>query len=247
MRRVLVKALLTGLFSMLASLALSFIFVPMMGGKVAGAGLVMTILCPLVISIPASALHFWQSERVRQAEAATADALEKLAFAYEQLRQQSRRDGLTGALNRNAFLEELDAFSRKGMTGALIFFDLDHFKSINDLHGHATGDDVLRRVGHILATYRGQFDITGRLGGEEFALFQGGATSRDMLKRCEEMRERIERLDIHSTSGTAVAVSASIGAFYCERGFDSQACLKAADINLYQAKARGRNQVVSSA
>lgn len=232
---------------MLASLALSFIFVPMMGGQVAGAGLVMTILCPLAISIPASGLHYWQSERVRRAEAMTADALNKLAFAYEQLRLQSRRDGLTGVLNRNAFLEELDAFSRKGMTGALIFFDLDHFKSINDRHGHATGDEVLRRVGHILTAYRGQFDITGRLGGEEFALFQGGANSGDMLKRCEEIRELIERIEIHSASGARVAASASIGAFYCYRGFDPQDCLKAADINLYQAKARGRNQVVSSA
>lgn len=247
MRLVIAKSLLTGLLSLLASLSLSFAFVPMMGGQVAGAGLVMTIVCPLAISIPASAMMFWQSERVRRAEKIASDALAKLALAYEELRLQSRRDSLTGLLNRGAFLEELDAFSRNGMTGALIFLDLDHFKSINDRHGHAAGDEVLRRTGRILSTYRGQFDIAGRLGGEEFALFQGGIAMKDMPKRCEDVREAIGGVDIRSTSGAKIGVSASIGALYCGAGFDSHACLKAADINLYEAKARGRNQVVSSA
>ncbi|UIK14676.1 hypothetical protein LZK80_38055 (plasmid) [Rhizobium leguminosarum] len=71
MRRIVEKSILTGLLSVFASLALSFIIVPLLGGQVAGAGLFMTIFCPLAISIPASALHFTQSEKVRRAEAAT--------------------------------------------------------------------------------------------------------------------------------------------------------------------------------
>ncbi|MFB9951293.1 GGDEF domain-containing protein [Rhizobium puerariae] len=245
MRIVIIKSLVAGLLSVLASLALSFAFVPMMGGQVAGAGLVMTIVCPLAISIPASALHFWQAERIRRAEAVASEALRKLAIAYEELRLQSRRDSLTGLLNRGAFLEELGTFSRQGVTGALIFLDLDHFKSINDRHGHAIGDEVLRQTGQILAAYQGQFDIAGRLGGEEFALFQGSLTVNAMLRRCKELRELIERMDLQP-AGTEVPVSASMGAIHCGTGFDPTDCLKAADINLYEAKALGRNRVVSS-
>ncbi|MGK6317514.1 GGDEF domain-containing protein [Neorhizobium sp. DT-125] len=246
MRIVIAKSLLTGLLSLLASLAISFTFVPMLGGEVAGAGLVMTIVCPLAISIPASAVHFWQTERVKRAEATASDALRKLAIAYEELRLQSRRDSLTGILNRGAFLEELEAFSRKGVTGALIFLDLDHFKSINDRYGHATGDEALRRTGQMLAAYRGRFDIAGRLGGEEFALFQGGLPIHEMARRCEEIRTLIEHMDLRSASGGVVPVSASIGAFHCGSGFDPHESLRAADANLYEAKAGGRNRVVSS-
>ncbi len=218
----------------------------MLGGEVAGAGLVMTIVCPLAISIPASAVLFSQTERVRRAEAVASDALAKLAAAYEELHWQSRRDGLTGLLNRSAFMEELQTFSREGLTGALIFLDLDHFKSINDRYGHATGDEVLRRTGQILAAYDGQFNIAGRLGGEEFALFQGGLTVDEMLRWCKDIRELIEGLDVRSASRSTVPVSASIGAIHCASGFDPLECLRAADVNLYEAKSLGRNRVVSS-
>ncbi|WP_281040463.1 GGDEF domain-containing protein [Rhizobium ruizarguesonis] len=168
MRCIVEKSILTGLLSVFASLALSFIIVPLLGGQVAGAGLFMTIFCPLAISIPASALHFTQSEKVRRAEAATKEALNKLADAYDALRVQSRTDGLTGILTRSAFMEDLDATSQSGISGALLFLDLDYFKSINDRYGHAAGDEALRCTGRILARYQGQSDFAGRLGGEEF-------------------------------------------------------------------------------
>ncbi|HEY0121217.1 MAG TPA: GGDEF domain-containing protein [Rhizobium sp.] len=245
MRTVLVKSLLTGLLSVLASLALSFSIVPLLGGEVAGAGLFMTIFCPLAISIPASALHFHQSEKVRRAEAATSEALQKLADAYEELRQQSRKDDLTGILTRRAFLGDLEKVSQRQGSGGLLFLDLDYFKSINDQYGHATGDEALRCTGRVLARYQGQSDLAGRLGGEEFALFQCDLTVEEMLGLCEEVREAITRIDLRSPTGSPVRMSASIGAFHCRPGFDPQGCLKAADENLYQAKALGRNMVVA--
>src|SRR5690606_10270696 len=107
MRIILAKSVLVGLLSLLASLILSFMFVPLMGGKVAGAGLVMTIVCPLAIGIPASVMHFYQADRLRRSRAETSDALAELAKAYEELRLQARLDGLTGVLNRKAFGDEL--------------------------------------------------------------------------------------------------------------------------------------------
>ncbi|KJF65299.1 GGDEF domain-containing protein [Rhizobium nepotum] len=245
MRCVFYKSILTGLVSVAASLALSYSVVPFLGGRVEGAGLLMTIFCPLAISIPASALHFRQSEKVRQAEAATREALKKLADAYETLRLQSRTDGLTGVLARTAFMDDLEVASQQGMAGALLFLDLDHFKVINDRYGHAAGDEALRCAGRILARYQTQSDFVGRLGGEEFGVFQSGLTFDEMLGRCEQLREEIAGIILHAPSGLRVMMSASIGACHCPMGFDPSECLKAADENLYQAKALGRNRVVA--
>ncbi|WP_223567735.1 GGDEF domain-containing protein [Agrobacterium tumefaciens] len=245
MRRVFYKSILTGLVSVAASLALSYSVVPFLGGRVEGAGLLMTIFCPLAISVPASGLHFRQSEKVRQAEAATREALKRLADAYETLRLQSRTDGLTGVLARTAFMDDLEVASQQGMSGTLLFLDLDHFKAINDRYGHAAGDEALRCVGRILARYQTQSDFVGRLGGEEFGVFQSGLTFDEMLGRCEQLREEIAGIILHAPSGLRVMMSASIGACHCPMGFDPSECLKAADENLYQAKALGRNRVVA--
>lgn len=245
MRRIIEKSFLTGLCSMLASLALSFCIVPLLGGQVVGAGLFMTIFCPLAISIPASAFHFAQSEKIRRAEAATKEVLQQLAEAYEALRLQSRTDGLTGILTRSAFMEELEGMSDRGVSGVLLFLDLDHFKMINDRHGHATGDEALRLTGRILSRYQRQSDVAGRLGGEEFGLFQSGLTFEDMHTRCEEIRAEIAAVVLHAASGSRVQISASIGACHCPPGFDPSERLKAADENLYQAKSLGRNRVVA--
>ncbi|MFK4259492.1 GGDEF domain-containing protein [Agrobacterium tumefaciens] len=245
MRRIVQKSILTGLLSVAASLALSYSIVPFLGGQVAGAGLFMTIFCPLVISIPASALHFSQSAKVRRAEAATREALQRLADAYETLRLQSRTDGLTGVLTRTAFMDNLEVASQQGISGGLLFLDLDYFKAINDRYGHAAGDEALRCVGRILASYQSHTDFVGRLGGEEFSVFQCGLTSDEMLSRCEELREKIAAIILQAPSGLKVTVSASIGACHCPTGFDPPTCLKAADENLYQAKALGRNRVIA--
>ncbi|AYD00277.1 GGDEF domain-containing protein [Neorhizobium sp. NCHU2750] len=246
MRNIVAKSVMIGIMSVIASLALSFAIVPHLGGQVAGAGLIMTIVCPLVISIPASMLQLWQADRLKRARAETAQALEKLAAAYEELRQISRRDGLTGLFNRAAFLDELAALSRNGVTGGLMFLDLDHFKSINDRHGHATGDEALRRTGAVLALDAGQFDLSGRLGGEEFALFKTGVTAKELASHCEEVRLAIEAIDLRSEAGARIPLSASIGALHCRPGFDPEACLRGADEHLYEAKSRGRNQSVAS-
>lgn len=247
MRIILAKSVLIGILATLASLALSFAIVPHLGGKVAGAGLIMTIVCPFVISIPASILHLWQADRIRRAKAETTAALEKLAVAYEDLKQLARHDGLTGLLNRTAFLDELASLSRQGVTGGLMFLDLDYFKSINDRHGHATGDEALRLIGRLLAARQAeQLDISGRLGGEEFALFQSGLTSKGLARRCEDVRQAIQAIDLRSASGSRIPLSASIGALMCNPGFDPDNCLKGADEYLYQAKSRGRNQAVAA-
>lgn len=245
MYKILGKTLLVAVLSVLASLAISFAFVPMLGGKVAGAGLVMTIACPIAISIPASFLHFWQAERLRLANTALAEARDELAAAYARLQHQARRDALTGVLNRAAFMTELEAHSRAGAHGGLLFLDVDHFKSVNDRFGHAAGDEALSIIGALLSGLSGERDLVGRLGGEEFAVFLHEASVTRMLDHSQTIREAVEAIDLSTPAGIRIALGISIGAFHCAPRFDPTEALAAADRNLYRAKSAGRNTVVA--
>lgn len=245
MYKILGKALVVGVLSTLASLAISFAFVPLMGGQVAGAGLVMTIVCPIAISIPVSILHFYQADRLRAANTALSRARDDLAEAYTRLKHQAQRDALTGVLNRATFLAELTARSRSGRPGGLLFLDLDHFKSVNDRFGHAAGDEALRLVGALLADLVEKDDLVGRLGGEEFAVFLDEAAPQRMLDQSQIIREAVEAIDLHAPSGARIALGISIGVFHCPPRFDPVEALAASDRNLYRAKSMGRNTVVA--
>lgn len=245
MYKILVKTVVVAVLSTLASLLISFAFVPLMGGKVAGAGLVMTIVCPIVISIPASLVHFYLGEKLRATNAALTAARDELAAAYTRLQHQARRDALTGLLNRATFMAELETRSQAGMHGGLLFLDLDHFKSINDRFGHATGDEALERVGALLSELALSDDIVGRLGGEEFAIFLNAASSARMLDHSQTVREAVETIDLVSPSGQRIQLGISIGAFHCAPRFNPADALAASDRNLYRAKSSGRNMVVA--
>ena len=237
--------MVVAVLSLLASLLISFAFVPMMGGRVAGAGLVMTIVCPIAISIPASLLHFWQAEKLRKANVALAQARDELADAYARLQHHARRDALTGVLNRAAFVAEFEAQSRAGAHGGLLFLDIDHFKSVNDRFGHAAGDEALALVGALLAGLSQEHDLVGRLGGEEFAVFLREASPERMLDHSQTIREAVEAIDLRTPAGIHIPLGISIGAFHCAPRFDPVEALAASDRNLYRAKSAGRNTVVA--
>ncbi len=245
MFRLLSKAIAVGILAMLASLTISLIFVPLMGGQVAGAGLVMTLVCPLAIAIPVSVFHFHQADKLRASNQALAEARDKLDEAYRLLQHQSQRDALTGLLNRAAFLAELQVLSRNGAHGGLLFLDIDHFKAVNDRFGHAIGDEALRQTGALLAPLAGKDNPAGRLGGEEFAIFFGGASASEMLDQSQRIRQAVEALDVRTPSGLRVPLRISIGAFHCMPRFDPAEALAASDRNLYRAKSLGRNTVVA--
>lgn len=245
MYTIIGKTLAVAVLSTLASLLISFAFVPLMGGQVAGAGLVMTIVCPIVISIPASFAHFYLGAKLRSANRALAAAKDELAGAYARLQHQAQRDALTGLLNRATFMAELEALSQAGMHGGLLFLDVDHFKSVNDRFGHATGDEALALVGALLSGLAQDGDIVGRLGGEEFAIFLHAASPDRMLDHSQTVREAVEAIDLFSPSGQRIPLGISIGAFHCAPRFNPAEALAASDRNLYRAKSAGRNMVVA--
>jgi diguanylate cyclase (GGDEF)-like protein len=160
-----------------------------------------------------------------------------IADTIATFQQQSERDGLTGLFNRRA----IDAMAAEiGPTGgAVIFCDLDHFKLVNDRHGHQAGDAVIQafatlieRTGHHAA----------RIGGEEFALLLPGASAADARDLAEMIRRRFNEL-AHPVLGAAERLSASFGIGEYEPNEQPASAFIRADAALYRAKAAGRNRV----
>lgn len=124
----------------------------------------------------------------------------------------------------------------------------DHFKRVNDTHGHDAGDVVLTQVAEILRAHVRSSDIACRFGGEEFALVLPGATAEAVALRAEEIREAIARFNARYRGRQLAGVTASFGvAVFPHHAAEPESLLRAADQALYQAKEAGRNRVVMSA
>ncbi|MCL2781985.1 MAG: GGDEF domain-containing protein, partial [Actinomycetia bacterium] len=127
----------------------------------------------------------------------------------------------------------------------VLLLDMDHFKEVNDEHGHLVGDDVLRAVGQSLRGTVRDFDTVGRFGGEEFVAWLPRAGRDDGVAVAERLRAAIARIDVPNMSGW---LSVSIGlACFPEHGTTVEELLKAADTALYRAKNAGRNRVTVAA
>ena len=168
--------------------------------------------------------------------------------ATQALWQTVSCDHLTGLANRRAFHEaaelEIKRWQRQPRPLSVLMIDADHFKRINDGHGHAVGDAVLRHLAACLsATFR-TMDVVARVGGEEFAVLLPGTglegAEAVALRVCERLRSQPVHVD-----GKAIGCTVSIGAAAMERGVDDvKALLQRADSALYAAKAAGRNRVL---
>jgi diguanylate cyclase (GGDEF)-like protein len=161
----------------------------------------------------------------------------------------SRLDGLTGISNRVHFMERAEAAlayaSKSGQDVCLVLFDLDHFKSINDRFGHATGDFVLQRGAALCRGYLRRSDIFGRFGGEEFGVVLPGCRLEEARQQAEQLRQTIDGMHAEHR-GTMVRISASFGiASSAASGYDLARLLAHADSALYRAKRAGRNCVMA--
>ena len=163
------------------------------------------------------------------------------------LRNQLQQDALTGTASRTALLDTLEAaIGRAAKTGqplCLIMADLDHFKEINDAHGHLVGDQVLAETGgRILAALR-EFDLVGRYGGEEFLIVLENTSLHTALQIAERIRQRVADTPVKVEGGT-VGVTISQGVAPFEEGCDLPCLVEHADRAMYRAKAAGRNCVM---
>ncbi|WP_199100517.1 GGDEF domain-containing protein [Dyella sp. ASV21] len=173
----------------------------------------------------------------------------RLKRSQLRFKKLSSMDGLTGILNHQHFIGAADRavrqLEKKSGAACLIFIDLDHFKQVNDTHGHATGDAVLRRTVAICKQHLRPTDLFGRLGGEEFAILLLDCSRDQGLVVANRIRQAIEATSIELDEG-AVSFSASVGlAAARTAGYDLQRLCREADAALYRAKRTGRNRVMA--
>jgi diguanylate cyclase (GGDEF)-like protein len=167
------------------------------------------------------------------------------AWLLEQVQRLADTDGLTKIANRRSFelmLErELARATRHAEHVSLVMVDIDHFKSLNDTHGHQAGDEVLRNVAAALACECRDFDTPARYGGEEFAVVLPGCGPEEAVVIAERLRRAV------SAAPSIVPVTASAGvATYPSHAGDADTLVRAADQALYQSKHEGRNRTTQS-
>ncbi len=162
------------------------------------------------------------------------------------LRDVARRDGLTGLFDKATFLrqlkEELERRQRYEMHMTLVMLDIDHFKKLNDTHGHADGDIVLTQVADIIQNQARTTDIAARYGGEEFSVILPGVSAKEGTIFAERTRAAVEAAFQHS--GYMVTISAGVAQALGEDTADS--LIRRTDAKLYTAKHQGRNQVCTA-
>ncbi|WP_114395137.1 sensor domain-containing diguanylate cyclase [Oleisolibacter albus] len=172
-----------------------------------------------------------------------------LAVANSRLERLVTTDALTGVASRRALVEQsqrlLTQDSRQGLPVAVIMVDIDHFKLVNDNHGHAAGDEVLRIVASRCAARLRREDLFGRWGGEEFVAILPDTEPAGAMQVAEDLRRVIAGTTIPLTGGVTVSVTASLGvATSSRRGTATlDALLQRADAAMYRAKQSGRNRV----
>ena len=174
-----------------------------------------------------------------------------LVASWNRAHRLSMRDPLTGLYNRRyleeTMVRELPRARRLGDNVGVMVLDLDHFKDLNDTHGHEAGDHVLERVGELLREATRGSDIACRFGGEEFAVILPGASLFVARQRAEAIRAAVETMEIDVAGEHLAGVTVSIGvAAMPPHGQDWTFTLRQADKALYTAKQAGRNKVVAA-
>lgn len=161
----------------------------------------------------------------------------------------SLRDPLTGLSNRRHFLaaldQEIDRVTRAGDMALLLLVDIDHFKRVNDTHGHPVGDQVIRAVAQCLSACVRPMDTVSRYGGEEFAIILPSCQSVFGAQVAERIRERVAATPLVIEGGDTLRFTVSIGGAYAPQWlrFTAAAWIERADEQLYRAKAEGRDRV----
>lgn len=198
---------------------------------------------------------FWTLFTVNQA--AVEGVRVNLAWIYdyterrnmeEALRDMASKDPLTGIYNRRSFMELarqlLSRSNRYGEPMAFLVLDVDHFKQVNDTWGHAAGDDALRQVASSCAGVLREYDILGRLGGEEFIVAVPGAGGEEAAAVGERLRRAVARVAMPMESGETLRLTVSVGVCAVAVGHENiETAINRADLALYRAKRDGRDRV----
>lgn len=171
--------------------------------------------------------------------------IDEITRETQRLKTQTRTDSMTGLLNKKTFLEEVASYLREDeqTNFCMVFFDLDHFKQVNDCLGHLVGDTAIKEAAQKLQVNFANVDLVSRFGGDEFCIFVKNIPLDTLMDKLEYMRDKL-RAEYKKMEQT-VKVTASVGAvYYHVAEKDVQVILDEADKAVYEAKETGRNKVV---
>jgi two-component system, cell cycle response regulator len=171
----------------------------------------------------------------------------RIVALIEESQRQATIDSLTGLMNRRAFTAGLDRevarAQRHGYPLCVLLLDVDHFKAINDLRGHPSGDAVLAALGPLLVSQTRQIDLAGRWGGEEFVVALTGADPAGGVISAERIRLAVAGMKVRDTAGELLFVTVSIGVASYQQNDTVESLIDRADRAMYVAKSSGRNRV----
>lgn len=251
---IVLKSGLVGIGAAAASLLVGMIVLGPVQVMTDPVALGLCVLCPLLIAWPSSAVNFRKNAQIEDAHARLSlahgelkAAHAALAETHARLEERSRRDAMTGLLNRESFHETLDRTCTSGDGGALLIIDADHFKTINDTHGHLVGDAALVAIADAVARAVPEGCTLGRIGGEEFAACLSAADPVDAESCAEKIRDSVARIRFQAGDGTNLPLTVSIGVVDFGGSASMAQMLRLADKRLYAAKRSGRNRVVAGA
>jgi diguanylate cyclase (GGDEF)-like protein len=171
------------------------------------------------------------------------------ARMLKRLEELATTDGLTGLLNKRTLTEvatqKLKSATRFKKSLSLLICDIDHFKRVNDAHGHDIGDLVIRGVGELLKRAKRDTDVVGRFGGEEFVIVCEETDQNGAVLLAERIRSELKQIQFHTPSGP-LHVACSVGvATFPSGGTSWEALFKATDEALYASKRAGRDRVTA--
>jgi diguanylate cyclase (GGDEF)-like protein len=195
----------------------------------------------MIVALDSGADDFLHTPLASEELYARLRAAERLARMQSELIWLATTDSLTGMFNRRAFFDKAKEFCARAEAGeplAAVMIDIDHFKRINDMHGHKAGDEAICAVAQTLSAEPG---VVGRLGGEEFALLLHGRTMAEAVEIAERLRAAVAGLTISDATLTC-----SFGVSEWRKGDTIDLLLKGADMALYDAKLGGRNRVIAA-
>ncbi len=216
------------LVAVFASVAISYLILETFSQGIGDIGLVAAIVAPLVLGGP---MVFYMSLKHHELE-----------LAYQRLEAAAARDSLTNCFHHGAFVEAVTThLSREDIPGgALLVVDADHFKSINDRFGHASGDTALKLIVASIRAVIRPHDVLGRLGGEEFGVFLPGATMDQARAIADTIRLSVKTIEFDAGEQTCM-LSVSIGGGVFADRIQFNELFRIADARLYKVKQSGRN------
>lgn len=230
--------------SVMISLGIAAALVSASGAAMTLNVVIAAVLCPMVVATPVSYIFLRQSYRFdavcKQLEAAH----HRLSETHRVLEDIARRDRMTGLVNRETFLRTIAPGRRRSDSGFLFIVDADHFRIINESHGHRTGDRALQAMAAAISRSIREGDMAARISGSEFAVFLPGASLAEAITASERICKTIEHLEFRSDAGEKIPLTVSIGGAECVGDKPLDGVLTKVDRLLEDAKTTGRNRAV---